>query len=127
MISATAPKSSIMTIGLSPLIVEVHYPNGSWFQGTVCDDSFNANAALVACRSYNSAVRSASFSSFTWQPTTSCRYGFGSASNEYQCRFILDDVTCNASSYSSLESCTHSSFFNHNCGDSEHIHLICNT
>jgi len=119
---------SITVIQNNPLKVKVQLVNGWWFQGMVCDDHFNATAAMVACRSRNYTVSSASFSTVTWEQNNQCQYGFGpnnQMATNYQCKFILDDISCTSNGYSSLKDCQFSALFSHNCGNGEHIDLIC--
>ncbi|CAB4016122.1 deleted in malignant brain tumors 1 [Paramuricea clavata] len=87
--------------------VEVYY-NGTW--GTVCDDSWDISDARVVCR----------------------QLGFQDASAAYQGRQFpdgngriwLDDVQCGGHE-SSLFSCGHSGWGNHNCRHSEDAGVRC--
>jgi len=83
------------------------YHDGKW--GTVCDDSFNAFDAQVACRQLGFPFgRVADISTF----------GQGSGD------IWMDDVECSGSE-SRLEQCTHSGWGNHNCGHNEDVAIQC--
>lgn len=126
-----ARTNSILSINIvqhNPLMVKVQLINGWWFQGMVCDDNFNSSAAIAACRSDNATVRRANFLSVSWEPKNECEYGFGFGKGipmKYKCNFILDEVTCDSDTHSSLKDCKHNDLFNHNCGNAEHVNLIC--
>uniref|UniRef100_A0A3Q1IDY1 SRCR domain-containing protein n=1 Tax=Anabas testudineus TaxID=64144 RepID=A0A3Q1IDY1_ANATE len=84
------------------------YHNNIW--GTVCDDKWDLNDAMVVCRELNcgtavNAPQSAKFGSGTGQ-------------------IWLDDVTCSRNERS-LTECQHRGFGNHNCGHSEDAGVIC--
>ena len=119
---------SIHIVQHSPLMVKVQSTNGWWFQGMVCDDNFDLNSAMVACRSSNAAVRTANFSSIAWQQDNRCEYGFGPQGRifmKYKCNFILDNIVCDSNAYSSLAHCRFLPIFEHNCGTVEHVNLVC--
>ena len=89
--------------------VEVYY-NGAW--GTVCDDSWDINDARVVCR----------------------QLGFPDAEAAYQGGYVrdgtgriwLDNVNCRGYE-SSLSSCSHIGWGNHNCDHSEDAGVRCST
>ena len=87
--------------------VEV-YHNGVW--GTVCDDSWDINDALVVCRmlGYRGAAAAPG----------SARFGQGSG------RIWLDNVNC-AGPELNISHCSHNGWGNHNCVHSEDAGVIC--
>ena len=85
------------------------YYNGEW--GTVCDDSWDASDAAVACRQMGFVGVSTSISS---------RFGFGSFSQS----IWLDDVGCSGSE-SRLIDCSHRGIGSHNCFHSEDVGIVC--
>ncbi|XP_053397723.1 neurotrypsin-like [Mercenaria mercenaria] len=85
------------------------YNNGEW--GTVCDDSFNDNAARVVCRMLN-------FPGLEAHAFSSAPYGQGSVP------IRLDDVSCDGSE-SSIFDCSHSTWGSNNCGHSEDVGVSC--
>eukprot|EP00058_Branchiostoma_floridae_P020867 XP_002606357.1 hypothetical protein BRAFLDRAFT_67600 [Branchiostoma floridae] len=91
--------------------VEIRYRDGNW--GTVCDDSWDANDAAVACRQlgYGHGVHVALTSQF----------GPGSGGTD---TIFLDDVACSGSE-SNLDHCSHPGHGDHNCGHSEDVGIIC--
>jgi hypothetical protein len=82
------------------------YLNSLW--GTVCDDGWGIEEALVVCRQlgYDNSNGVNSF--------------FGSGFGQIH----LDDVACTGSE-TSLIDCTHLGVGNHNCGHSEDIGVTC--
>ena len=87
--------------------VEVYY-NGTW--GTVCDDDWDINDALVVCRQlgFRYALRA------DWYQ----RYGQGAGA------IFLDDIDC-LGNEPSLMSCRHEGVGNHNCHHSEDAGVRC--
>ncbi|XP_025102889.1 lysyl oxidase homolog 3-like [Pomacea canaliculata] len=85
---------------------------GTW--GTVCEDEFGREEALVACkmlRIYDGkAVYAKSFM-------------FGAGSDEQQ--ILLSDLDCNGTE-TTLWDCKHSGLYNHSCRHSKDIGIICN-
>ncbi|KAJ8257247.1 hypothetical protein GJAV_G00183540 [Gymnothorax javanicus] len=87
--------------------VEVYYA-GQW--GTVCDDSWDQNDAQVVCRQLHcGGVVNAHGSAH-----------FGQGSDP----ITLDDLHCSGSE-ASLDQCSHSGFWIHNCGHSEDAGVTC--
>ena len=86
------------------------FHNGVW--GTVCDDWWDLNDAGVVCRAlgYPNASRA----------PRSAYFGQGSG------KIWLDDVNCQGHE-SSLESCSHRGWDNHDCGHSEDASVICSS
>ncbi|XP_048257946.1 uncharacterized protein LOC124119031 [Haliotis rufescens] len=85
------------------------YHNGLW--GTVCDDGFGQQDAIVACRQlgrYETGMTPKVISSF----------GFGSG------KIWLDDLGCTGTE-SDLSRCSHAGWGTHNCGHSEDVGIIC--
>jgi hypothetical protein len=87
--------------------LEVQY-NGEW--GTVCDDGWNTNSGLVACRQlgYNFSIRS----------TSSQEFGPGTGS------ILLDNVECKGNEENLFE-CDHFGLGVHNCDHDEDIGIVC--
>ena len=89
--------------------VEV-YHDGSW--GSVCDDKWDIQDAHVVCRqlgfasALESIVGGAQFAG-----------GFG--------QILLDDLECTGEE-STLGSCLHGGWYNHNCDHSEDAGVVCN-
>ncbi|XP_076608395.1 scavenger receptor cysteine-rich domain-containing protein DMBT1-like [Chaetodon auriga] len=87
--------------------VEIFY-NNAW--GTVCDDSWDLNDAMVVCRQLGcGGVQSAPHSA---------RFGQGSG------QIWLDDMDCSVNERSIAE-CQHSEFGTHNCGHGEDASVVC--
>lgn len=85
------------------------YANGEW--GTVCDDLWSIQNALVVCRQlgFRHAVKAARNSEF----------GEGR-----HLRILLDDVQCQGTESSLLE-CQHAAVGTHNCAHYEDAGVIC--
>jgi len=89
-------------------ILQASNDNGATWK-SVCDDEFNANAARVACREMGfSAVRTLNVGI-----TVRGDSDFG-----------LDNVVCSGQE-ASLFDCRTSAWGSHDCGDSEHVQLVC--
>ena len=89
--------------------VEIYY-NDTW--GTVCDDNWDKNDARVVCRQLG-------YSSVVSAPH-SARFGQGSG------KIWLDDVQCQGNE-SSIVSCRHRPWGEHNCGHNEDASVICSS
>ena len=89
--------------------VEIYY-RGSW--GTVCDNNWDENDALVVCRQlgYSSAVSAPN------------RAWFGRGSG----KIWLDDVECEGNE-SSIVNCRHRPWGVHNCGHYYDASVICSS
>ncbi|XP_022339785.2 uncharacterized protein LOC111134740 [Crassostrea virginica] len=83
------------------------FNNGAW--GTVCDDNWDNNDAIVVCRMLGLRGGTAKGSAY---------YGQGSGS------IWLDDVNCSGSEQS-IYSCTHPTIGAHNCNHGEDAGVIC--
>ena len=88
--------------------LEVYY-NNSW--GTVCDDFFDSNAAMVVCRQlgFNPDGAIALFEA---------AYGQGTGP------IWLDSVQCTGSE-ENIDSCSHDPWGSHDCDHTEDVSVIC--
>lgn len=107
-----SPDGTVRLVGGSSLNegrVEIAY-NGSW--GTVCDDDWCLEDAMVVCRmlGYPFAVAS----------PQSAQFGAGIGP------IWLDDVACNGTE-GNLTQCRHRGWGMHNCGHGEDASAICST
>ena len=89
--------------------VEIYY-EGEW--GTICDDFWDLNAAIVACRQlgYLTAIRRSG----------SAEFGQGEG------RIWLDNVRCTGDE-ASVADCDHGGWGNHNCQHSEDAGVVCSS
>ena len=89
--------------------MEIFY-YGAW--GTVCDDSWDMNDALVVCRTlgYPNASRA----------LHSAYFGQGSG------KIWLDDVNCLGNEMS-IKRCSHNGWNVNNCGHSKDASVICSS
>ena len=88
--------------------LEVYY-QGQW--GTVCDDLFNNNSAMVVCRQLG------------FNPVGAIAVlhaGFGQGAG----RIWLDNVNCNGSE-PNIDSCIHNPWGFHDCGHHEDVGVTC--
>ncbi|KAK3600146.1 hypothetical protein CHS0354_012269, partial [Potamilus streckersoni] len=79
--------------------------------GTVCDDSFDSNAATVVCRMLG-------YTGNLFVARTDGFFGAGSGS------ILLDDVTCNGNE-TSIVNCRHNPWGQSNCGHNEDVGVDC--
>ncbi|XP_023932815.1 deleted in malignant brain tumors 1 protein-like [Lingula anatina] len=88
--------------------VEVFH-NGEW--GTVCDDDWDENDALVVCRmlGYN-----------TWHADPLYRSHFGAGNGS----ILLDNVACSGNE-ASIQDCGHNGWRSHDCDHSEDAGVTC--
>ncbi|XP_033115377.1 soluble scavenger receptor cysteine-rich domain-containing protein SSC5D-like [Anneissia japonica] len=87
--------------------LEIYY-NGEW--GTVCDDRWDYNDALVVCRELGYGY-----------PVQTLTYAY--QGNAYQSIF-LDEVDCSGSE-SRLSSCSYPTIGDHDCGHTEDVAIEC--
>ena len=91
--------------------LEVYYEN-EW--GTVCDDAFDMNDAIVACRQLGFAGVTSFFSVGNYADAIVPHY------------IWLDNVECFGTE-TRLDECGHNGWGSENCGHSEDIILVCST
>ncbi len=82
---------------------------GQW--GTVCDDSWGAEEALVVCMQLGFTV---------FEPTAVGSAGFGMGEDP----IWLDNLNCSGQE-TSLADCPHNGWGEHNCGHSEDAGVVC--
>ncbi|XP_076608394.1 uncharacterized protein LOC143333902 [Chaetodon auriga] len=87
--------------------VEIYY-NSTW--GTVCDDNWDLNDAMVVCRQLDCGT--------ALSAPQSAQFGQGADP------IWLDDVACSGSE-KSLTECQHRGFGKHNCNHSEDTGVVC--
>lgn len=89
--------------------VEV-YERGSW--GSICDDSFDDNDAIVVCRmgGYNGGEYN--------------RGAYKERNVEKVGRIILDDLACRGTEFDVAE-CPGTTYNRHNCGPTEDVGIMC--
>ncbi|XP_025100423.1 deleted in malignant brain tumors 1 protein-like isoform X2 [Pomacea canaliculata] len=87
------------------------FVNGEW--GTVCNDEFDREDAIVACRmlGFNSTAMTAT--------AITSKYGQGSG------EIFLSNLMCRGSE-TSLEQCSHTGFYYHYCDHSQDVGIVCN-
>uniref|UniRef100_A0A3B3XEK4 SRCR domain-containing protein n=1 Tax=Poecilia mexicana TaxID=48701 RepID=A0A3B3XEK4_9TELE len=88
-------------------IVEI-YHSGVW--GTVCDDGWDLNDAVVACRQSGCGLAE--------EAKQSAHFGQGTG------QIWLDDLGCSGNE-TSLGACGHNGFGTHNCGHGKDAGVIC--
>lgn len=85
--------------------------------GTVCDDGFDANAAVAICREMGFTGATDYFSGqFVHEED-----GYDAYNRYISLSINLDDVSCRGNDWN--EDCSFN--LNHNCGHSEDVQLIC--
>jgi hypothetical protein len=89
------------------------YHSEEW--GTICDDSFDNNDALVFCRQMGNEL-GYSVVSGTMVSSGSTPDGSGT--------IWLDDLACSGSE-ATLDACSHNGWDSHNCGHSEDVGVRC--
>lgn len=87
------------------------YHNNTW--GTVCDDSFNNNAAAVVCNMLG-------FQRGRSTAVSNARFGQGTGP------ILLDDVLCKGTETSILQ-CRSKGWYTNNCDHTEDVGVSCNT
>lgn len=98
----------LQTVGQVLNILQASNDGGTTW-AAVCDDNFTAVAATVACREMG-------FSNYY-----DFRVGVSAPSGNI---FGLDEVKCGGDENSIFE-CEHSPWGNEDCGDSEHVQIVC--
>ncbi|XP_070836714.1 uncharacterized protein [Chaetodon trifascialis] len=84
------------------------YHNNAW--GTVCDDSWELNDAMVVCKQLGCGTAQSAPHSASFGPGTG--------------KIWLDDVGCSGSERS-VSDCQHREFGTHNCGHGEDASVVC--
>ena len=88
--------------------LEVYYA-GQW--GTVCDDLFGNNSAMVVCRQLG-------FNPVGAVALSRAHFGQGTG------RIWLDNVNCNGSE-PNIDSCSHNAWGSHDCFHIEDVGVMC--
>ena len=102
--------------------------DGNW--GTVCDDSFTANDANVACRQLGFLNTGKSFVIRLMHPKfklfiyTGAMFSCCATYGEGTGNILLDDLACTGTERS-LFDCTHNGIGTHNCQHSEDVGITC--
>ncbi len=97
-------------------------------EGMVCHHGFNRNAAQAACRSQKKKLQMFS-TDYEWQPTQNdlndkCYFQYNKDPFVVPCEFILDNFNC-TSEATSLNDCTYTPLFQHQCTNDMHVGIGC--
>ncbi|CAF1214024.1 unnamed protein product [Adineta ricciae] len=97
-------------------------------EGMVCHHGFDRNAAQAACRSQKKNLQMFS-PNYQWEPSTDdlyekCYFQFNNDPFIVPCQFVLDNFNCTDKA-TSLNDCTYSSLFQHQCTNEMHVGIMC--
>lgn len=101
--------------------------DGDW--GYVCDDYFDYdnNAASVACKQLGASLGRPELAAGGVHCDTSidCSSTPTIPGSRHDCSYSLDDVQCPTGEESTLQQCDFVGAYDHNCGQSEGVFLVC--
>ncbi|CAF1004304.1 unnamed protein product [Adineta steineri] len=97
-------------------------------EGMICHNGFDRNAAQAACRSQKKKLQMFS-TNYEWEASSTdlhdkCYFEYNSDPFVVPCDFILDNFSC-TSDATSLNDCTYTPLFQHQCTNDMHVGIGC--
>lgn len=97
-------------------------------EGMICHNGFDRNTAQAACRSQKKKLQMFS-TDFEWEATDDtlndkCYFVYDNDPFIVPCDFVLDNFSC-TSDATSLNDCTSSPLFQHQCTKYMHVGIMC--